>query len=41
VTRRRAGPPYVFVNRGPVGDMGTVRALAAYGKLNHLLRDGL
>jgi hypothetical protein len=41
VTRRRAGPAHVFVNRGPLGDMGRVRALAAYGELNHLPRDGL
>jgi hypothetical protein len=39
VTRRGAGPHYVFVDRGTVGDMGTVRALAFYGEFDHLLRD--
>jgi hypothetical protein len=34
-------PPYVFVDRRPVGDMGTVRALAASGQLERLLRDRL
>ena len=39
--RTRAGPPYVFVDRRPVGGMGTVRALAGSGGLEHLLRDDL
>ena len=39
--RRGPGPPYVFVDRRPVGDMGTVRALAGSGGLEHLLRDDL
>ena len=33
--------PYVFVDGRPVGDMGTVRALAVTGKFEHLLRDDL
>ncbi|HEV2742576.1 MAG TPA: hypothetical protein VGV91_05430 [Rubrobacter sp.] len=40
-TRRGSGPPYVFVDRRPVGGMGTVRALAGSGGLEHLLRDDL
>jgi glutaredoxin len=39
--RRKMAPPYVFVDRRPVGDMGTVRALAHSGRLEHLLRDRL
>jgi hypothetical protein len=39
--RRGSGPPYVFVDRRPVGGMGTVRALAGSGGLEHLLRDDL
>ena len=39
--RRGPGPPYVFVDRRPVGGMGTVRALAGSGGLEHLLRDDL
>jgi hypothetical protein len=31
----------VFVDRRPVGGMGTVRALAGSGGLEHLLRDDL
>ncbi len=34
-------PPYVFVDRRPVGGMGTVRALVGSGQLEHLLRDDL
>ncbi len=34
-------PPYVFVDRRPVGGMGTVRALAGSGQLECLLRDDL
>jgi len=41
VARRGLGPPYVFVDRRPVGGMGTVRALAGSGGLKHLLRDDL
>ncbi len=39
--RRKMAPPYVFVDRRPVGDMGTVRALARSGQLELLLRDRL
>ena len=39
--RRKMAPPYVFVDRRPVGDMGTVRALARSGQLERLLRDRL
>ncbi len=39
--RRGSGPPYVFIDRRPVGGMGTVRALAGSGGLEHLLRDDL
>ena len=40
--RRKVPPsPYVYVDRRPVGDMGTVRALAVSGQLEHLLRDHL
>ena len=38
---REMKPPYVFVDRRPVGDMGTVRALAGAGQLERLLRDDL
>ena len=38
---RKMAPPYVFVDRRPVGDMGTVRALAGSGQFEHLLRDDL
>ncbi len=34
-------PPYVFVDGRAVGGMGTVRALAVTGQLEHLLRDDL
>jgi hypothetical protein len=39
--RRGSGPPYVFVDRRPVGDMGTVRALVGSGQFEHLLRGNL
>ena len=39
--RRKMAPPYVFVDRRPVGDMGTVKALAHSGRLELLLRDRL
>ena len=40
--RRKVPPsPYVFVDGRPVGDMGTVRALAGSGRLERLLRDRL
>ena len=38
---RKVGPPYVFVDQRPVGDMGTVRALAGSGQLERLLRGRL
>jgi len=38
---RKMAPPYVFVEGRPVGDMGTVRALAGSGRLELLLRDRL
>ncbi len=41
VAHRKMAPPYVFVDRRPVGDMGTVRALAGSGRLERLLRDRL
>ncbi len=42
VARRKVPPaPYAFVDRRPVGDMGTVRALAVSGQFEHLLRDDL
>jgi glutaredoxin len=31
--------PYVFVDRRPVGGMGTVRTLVGSGQFEHLLRD--
>ena len=40
-TRREVAPPYVFVDRRPLGGMATVRALAASGHLECLLRDRL
>jgi glutaredoxin len=39
--RRAVAPPYVFVDRRPVGGMGTVRALVGSGQLERLLRDRL
>ena len=42
VARRKVPPsPYVFVDRRPVGDMATVRALAGSGQLERLLRGRL
>ena len=41
VVPRKMAPPYVFVDRRPVGDMGTVKALAHSGRLELLLRDRL
>jgi glutaredoxin len=42
VARRKVPPsPYVFVDGRPVGDMGTVRALAVTGRFEHLLRGNL
>ncbi len=40
-THRGVVPPYVFVDHRPVGGMGTVRALARSGHLEHMLRDEL
>ena len=40
-THRKMAPPYVFVDRRPVGDMGTVRALVGVGQLERLLREDL
>jgi glutaredoxin len=40
-TRREVAPPYVFVDRRPLGGMATVRALAGSGHLERLLRDRL
>ncbi len=40
-THAEVAPPYVFVDRRPVGGMGTVRALAGSGQLDQLLRDDL
>ena len=42
IARRKVPPsPYVYVDRRPVGDMGTVRALAGSGQLERLLRGDL
>jgi glutaredoxin len=38
---REVAPPYVFVDRRPVGGMGTVRALVGSGQLERLLRGDL
>ncbi len=38
---REVAPPYVFVDRRPVGGMGTVRALVGSGQLDRLLRERL
>jgi len=38
---RKMAPPYVFVDRRPLGGMATVRALAGSGRLERLLRDRL
>ena len=40
-TQRKVVPPYVFVAQRPVGDLGTVRALAHSGQLEHLVREDL
>jgi glutaredoxin-related protein len=41
-SRRKMPPsPYVYVDGRPVGDMGTVRALAVSGQFERLLRDDL
>jgi glutaredoxin len=39
--QREVAPPYVFVDRRPVGGMGTVRALVGSGQFEHLLRGKL
>ena len=41
VTRVGAAPPYVFVDRRPVGGMGTVRALVGSGRFDLLVRGDL
>ena len=41
VAQREVAPPYVFVDRRPVGGMGTVRALVGSGQFERLLRDRL
>jgi glutaredoxin len=41
VARVGAWPPYVFVDRRPVGDMGTVRALVGSGLFDLLARGDL
>ena len=38
---REVAPPYVFVDRRPLGGMATVKALAASGQFDRLLRDRL
>jgi glutaredoxin len=38
---REVAPPYVFVDRRPVGGMGTVRALVGSGQFERLLRGNL
>ncbi|CAA9439168.1 MAG: hypothetical protein AVDCRST_MAG03-3845 [uncultured Rubrobacteraceae bacterium] len=38
---REVAPPYVFVDRRPVGGLGTVRELVGSGRFEHLLRDNL
>lgn len=38
---RKMALPYVFVDRRPVGDMGTVKVLARSGRFERLLRDRL
>ena len=40
-THREVAPPYVFVDRRPVGGMGTVKALVGSGQLDRLLRERL
>ena len=39
--QREVALPYVFVDRRPVGGMGTVRALVGSGQFEHLLRGNL
>lgn len=41
VDHREVAPPYVFVDRRPVGGMGTVRALVGSGQFEHLVRGNL
>jgi glutaredoxin len=41
VSHREAAPPYVFVDRRPVGGMSTVRELVGSGQFDRLLRDKL
>ena len=41
VAHREVAPPYIFVDRRPLGGMGTVRALAGSGQFERLLRDRL
>ncbi len=41
VAHRKVAPPYVFVDRRPVGSIGTVRALVGSGQFERLLRDRL
>ncbi len=38
---RKLTPPYVFVDDRPLGNLGTVRALARSGQLEHVLRGHL
>jgi glutaredoxin len=38
---REVAPPYVFVDDRPLGGLGTVRALAGSGQLEHVLRNNL
>ena len=38
---REVAPPYVFVDRRPVGGLGTVRALVGSGQFERLLHDRL
>ena len=38
---REVAPPYVFVDRRPVGGMGTVRALVGSGQFDRLVRGDL
>ncbi len=41
VAHRKVTPPYVFVDRRPVGSISTVRALVGSGQFERLLRDRL
>ena len=38
---REVAPPYVFVDRRPVGGIGTVRALVGSGQFDRLARGNL